>query len=58
MTIIDMGVGEPDAAADPAWNPNASSTVKTIYEDGTGIVYAGGMFTTIGGLARNRIYKK
>lgn len=43
-------------AADAAWNPNANSVVSALaYDAGANVLYAGGQFTLIGGLTRNRI---
>lgn len=48
------GIGE----LDMTWNPSASSTVHTVVLDTTGSsIYVGGAFTSIGGLARNRLAK-
>jgi hypothetical protein len=41
--------------ADPDWNPSADAEVSTLVLDGNGSIYAGGNFTTIGGVARNRL---
>lgn len=41
--------------ADPGFNPNASSTVRTISVREAGDVFFGGQFTTVGGVARNRV---
>ena len=37
-----------------AWNPNANSTVYDLETDGT-TIFAGGSFTTLGGLTANRL---
>ena len=43
-------------AADASWNPNANSVVSALAIDaGANLVYAGGQFTLMGGLTRNRI---
>jgi len=41
-----------------SWNPNMSATVNTLalYENGaTSMLYAGGTFTTVGGISRNKL---
>ncbi|MES2952618.1 MAG: hypothetical protein V4858_29165 [Pseudomonadota bacterium] len=44
-------------AADATWNPNAGNAVNVLVLDGSGNLYAGGSFTSIGGQSRNRIAK-
>jgi hypothetical protein len=47
IAVIDAGTGAPE----PAWNPGANGTVRALATDGVN-VFAGGAFTTIGGVAR------
>lgn len=52
---IPLGDSNPTGVVD-SWDPNSDGQVRTIDVDTTaGLVYAGGAFTNIGGLARNRI---
>lgn len=51
--ISGTGMG----AADPAWNPSANNTVNTIVIGGGGAIYAGGIFTQIGGQTRRYLAK-
>lgn len=44
-------------AADLAWNPGASSGVSALALDGGGSLFAGGYFSTIGGLGRGFLAK-
>jgi hypothetical protein len=39
--------------ADPSWNPAANARVYALAPDGSGNIYVGGRFTSIGGLSRN-----
>ncbi len=48
---------QPDGTLDQYWNPSANSTVTALAVDASGAVYAGGVFTSIGGQSRNRISK-
>ena len=43
-----------DGTLDPSWNPNANGDVFSLAVSG-GTVYAGGLFTNIGGQARSHI---
>ncbi len=47
------GIGT--GAADPDWSPSANNSVYTLAVDAGGSVYAGGIFTSIGGQSRNRV---
>ena len=49
--------GSGTGAADASWNPAPNNTVYALAEDGTGNVFVGGSFTTIGGQTRNRLAK-
>ena len=51
--IATSGIG----ALDPDWNPTADNYVTTLAVGNNNEVFAGGEFTQIGGLARNRIAK-
>lgn len=49
--------GSGTGMADVSWNPSANGRVHTLVLDGSGAVYAGGLFTSIGGQTRNHIAK-
>lgn len=49
--------GDGAGAVDPAWNPSASSTVRSLAIDASGAVYVGGVFNNVGGQTRSRIAK-
>ena len=49
--------GAGSGAADSTWSPNANGSVGAVVLDGSGSVFLGGAFTTIGGQARNRVAK-
>jgi len=49
--------GSGQGTVDPTWNPSADRRVLAIQVDASGSVYAGGWFTSIGGMARNGIAK-
>jgi len=51
--IATTGAG----SADATWNPSPNGDVTSLTVDGAGSVYAGGTFTTIGGLSRNYVAK-
>jgi hypothetical protein len=44
-------------AADPQWNPNPNDVAYSLLIDSSGNLYAGGRFTTIGGLPRSHLAK-
>ncbi len=44
----------PDTGAPTSWNPGANNTVRALASDGNR-VWAGGLFTSIGGVNRNRL---
>ena len=44
-------------AADTTWNPNPDSTVTALALDGSGALYVGGDFASIGGQSRNSLAK-
>ena len=44
-------------AADATWKPNANNGIGSFLIDGSGTVYAGGTFTTMGGLPRMHLAK-
>jgi hypothetical protein len=46
---------KPDGQLDPDWKPLANGFVYTLAQDADGSVYVGGVFTTINGIARNRL---
>jgi hypothetical protein len=46
---------KPDGTLDPDWKPQANGFVYTLAQDVDGSVYIGGVFTTINGVARNRL---
>jgi hypothetical protein len=50
---LDYATGQPVAT----WNPDANNSVDAIAIDGSGAVYLGGEFTTIGGATRQRLAK-
>ncbi len=49
--------GDGTGAANSTWNPSPNDMVSALAVDGNGDVYAGGLFTSFGGVARNRIAK-
>ncbi len=49
--------GADTGAADPSWNPAADGVVLALAVAADGDVYAGGLFSTIGGQSRDRIAK-
>lgn len=48
---------QPDGSVDADWNPNADGPVRALAIGPEGSVYAGGKFTTIGGLPRHCVAK-
>jgi len=46
---------KPDGALDLAWNPAPNSSVFALAAGANGRIYAGGAFSSIGGLARQRL---
>lgn len=49
--------GSGTGAADANWNPAANGRVSTLLLDGSGAVYVGGLFNSIGGQTRSHIAK-
>lgn len=49
--------GSGSGAADAVWNPTASSSVQALAVGSGGAIYAGGWFTSIGGLPRRYLAK-
>ncbi len=47
----------PDGSLDPDWNPGADAEVFTLAVDGSGSIYAGGLFRKMGGLDRRGLAK-
>ena len=43
-----------DGSVDASWNPSANSSVVGLFES-SGILYLGGLFTTVGGQSRARL---
>ena len=59
MTTVRLNIARfsADNGLDATWNPSADGSVSVLVVDGSGSVYVGGSFFSIGGLGRNRIAK-